>query len=1030
MSETPPPTVKRTGVRRTVIGAGAGVAVAAAAVIGGSVYVARERIAVHLAQQWLGEHGAAGSAVEVQGLSLSGFDAKVRIGDPKDPDLTVERMTVDYAVSGPWTGEAFNVHTRAVRLLRPRLKARLTGGVLSFGALDGVIKAIAQLPPTKDPLPDVTLEDADARLVTDGGTVRLRGAGSLRAGVLTTLQGQLEPFHLAVNGAKIDSVGGAVSLERYGGRLKSRVDLGPSAYLSSGIAASAAATKVSADLPYPGGARSWSGPAQMTWQARDAGGHVGALTIRGGALTADFEGAMDAGATRQTLNGVVRASGQIGAAQQPGLAARATALQATLSHLSLVHDARGLDARATAQATLTAAAVDTAAAKFTGVSTTLQSRELRLTTVGAALALAGVIDGAARGRGHATGPVGDGPYAGAIRAGLRDFAASAPHFRVDIGQSGVDAELISPLTLVSASGARVVVSGQGRAAAGLFGGSAHLASSGGGLPALTVDVQNAAVAHGAVTANVAARGTVDAAPAKGVHFTLAGRLRQAGRNTQFDLAGCAPITVDRLALDPNPVTAVSARLCPAAGPLIATSGSVWRARGRFQAVQGDLVGVSAAARNGDGRFEAAGTAAGLATATLVLDHATVSDTANPLRFAPLDGGGKLVLAHGVADGAFTLRTPKGQALADIALHHDLKTGVGRADIVAGHLVFAPGVLQPVDLTPLALAAKNADGAIKFTGWFAWAPKVDLTSGGEAVATNFRFRSLLGPVTGFNADIRFVSLAPLVTAPNQTLSVNQIQAVLPVSALAANFGLGAERLTLNTATGAMARGHIRLEPMQMEFGPNATFKGAVVFDHVALGDILSATNLSDTIKTDAVVDGRIPFEVGPSGVKVLQGHLAAVGPGRISLSRQALSGVASNAPAAARVTKGDATAGQVNFAQDLAYQAMENLAFDTMDASVNSIAGDRLGMIFHIKGRHDPPTRQKATIALSDVVSGHALDKPFNLPSDTKIDLTLDTSLNFGDLVRALGQAWRDSLNAGRAKRSPPVQGSNPKTTTP
>jgi hypothetical protein len=165
------------------------------------------------------------------------------------------------------------------------------------------------------------------------------------------------------------------------------------------------------------------------------------------------------------------------------------------------------------------------------------------------------------------------------------------------------------------------------------------------------------------------------------------------------------------------------------------------------------------------------------------------------------------------------------------------------------------------------------------------------------------------------------------------------------------------------------------------------------------------------------------------VTIQQGHLTAVGPGRISLSRQALNGVTSNAPATAAVGAGPAASGQVNFAQDLAYQAMENLAFDQMDASVNSLAHDRLGMVFHIKGRHDPPTRQKASIAVRDLIGGHALDKPFNLPSDTKIDLTLDTSLNFGDLVKALGQAWRDSLNGDAARRSQSVQGATAKDTS-
>ena len=75
--------------------------------------------------------------------------------------------------------------------------------------------------------------------------------------------------------------------------------------------------------------------------------------------------------------------------------------------------------------------------------------------------------------------------------------------------------------------------------------------------------------------------------------------------------------------------------------------------------------------------------------------------------------------------------------------------------------------------------------------------------------------------------------------------------------------------------------------------------------------------------------------------------------------------------------------------------MENLAFEQLDASIDTQPGDRLGILFHIKGRHDPPQRARATIAVADVLRGQPLAKPINLPSDTKIDLTLDTSLNFG-----------------------------------
>ena len=39
-----------------------------------------------------------------------------------------------------------------------------------------------------------------------------------------------------------------------------------------------------------------------------------------------------------------------------------------------------------------------------------------------------------------------------------------------------------------------------------------------------------------------------------------------------------------------------------------------------------------------------------------------------------------------------------------------------------------------------------------------------------------------------ADIHFTSLAPLATAPDQTLTVGEIQALTPVSAITATFDL--------------------------------------------------------------------------------------------------------------------------------------------------------------------------------------------------------------------------------------------------
>ncbi len=102
--------------------------------------------------------------------------------------------------------------------------------------------------------------------------------------------------------------------------------------------------------------------------------------------------------------------------------------------------------------------------------------------------------------------------------------------------------------------------------------------------------------------------------------------------------------------------------------------------------------------------------------------------------------------------------------------------------------------------------------------------------------------------------------------------------------------------------------------------------------------------------------------------------------------------------------------------------MEDLAFDKLDASLNSTPGDRLGILFHINGSHDPAKAQQARLPVSALMSGRAFQQPIPLPSGTKINLTLDTSLNFGELVRSLGEAWREALSGDQAEPSAAVQG--------
>ena len=78
--------------------------------------------------------------------------------------------------------------------------------------------------------------------------------------------------------------------------------------------------------------------------------------------------------------------------------------------------------------------------------------------------------------------------------------------------------------------------------------------------------------------------------------------------------------------------------------------------------------------------------------------------------------------------------------------------------------------------------------------------------------------------------------------------------------------------------------------------------------------------------------------------------------------------------------------------------MENLAFSTLSAKVDSRPDGRLAVLFHIIGKHDPPQRQEIRLGLMELIQRKFLNRKLPLPSDTGVDLTLDTTLNLDDLL--------------------------------
>ncbi|MDN8848795.1 hypothetical protein Q0M30_18350, partial [Staphylococcus aureus] len=70
--------------------------------------------------------------------------------------------------------------------------------------------------------------------------------------------------------------------------------------------------------------------------------------------------------------------------------------------------------------------------------------------------------------------------------------------------------------------------------------------------------------------------------------------------------------------------------------------------------------------------------------------------------------------------------------------------------------------------------------------------------------------------------------------------------------------------------------------------------------------------------------------------------------------------------------------------DFAYQAMENLAFDTLELTLASREDGRLGLLFHIVGRHDPPQKQQIRLSILDLIQQKFLGRKLPLPSGTGV----------------------------------------------
>lgn len=1029
---SPPPRGMR---RRAAAARVAGVVLAVLLVLAVAAWLGRRALAREAVVFWLERRGIE-AEVRVDRLELNGMVGAVTLGDPDAPQVTAPHVEIDWTVGAPWRAGGLGPTPTRIRLVGPVVRARWTGRRLSFGQLDPLIDEFARRPARTDQVgPVILMEKATVRLDSDWGRTTLLGDARVTDGELASLDAVLPAADYRNGAHAVDDLEGRVTLDTVQGRTRFDIALGAANVDLPGFSGSDLKTSARGVVAYPDvGRRSADGPVSVDltlsmnrafalgWIARnlnadlsfvgEAAGAGGGLTLTGlttlDLRSAALDGPMEAtGARVEAAGARTRLAFDDGAPlwrlEGPTTVA-STTLQAdgvrtrglSLASTNLTLGGRGRAVEASGPVLLRAAAFETGELTLTGVASRgaldlVVDGPMRLGFGGALTASGGrwpILGAPARD---------DVPELATLKRALSDFSLGAPTLSLAVGPNGTTLNLPRGLTIrprsggtavVTRAGGPVMVAAPGAAPRGAF----DLALQGGGLPDARVRVSGWRMTGGGFQADLSGRAALDFGIGRGVTLDAAGRLATTPAGLTFTATRCTPLSIERLELGENDVVDLSGGLCPAGRPLVTVADGGWRVDGRLTDVSARVPFLALSFAEAAGPLTVRGSPAGLGL-TVGVDRARVMDATDPVRFHPLDAAGRAALAGDRWSGAFDLSdgvVPVGR----LTLVHDGPSGVGGVEIVSEDLTFAPGGLQPADLTPLGanLVRAPVTGRVRFDGRVDWTADPDGgTSGGVLTLDDLDFDSPAGPVEGLSGRIALTSLAPLETAPDQIVTVEKVAALTDATGLTLAFDLDKAALNLDAASVAAAGGTVTVEPTALPLAPDQPWSGVLLLERVQIGDLISPTGLADKVMIDAVVSGRVPFTWTPGeGATVQGGSLYSVQPGRLSIQREALSGLDAD---------GGGGAVPPGTVEQLAYQAMENLAFDELTAAMDSTDGGRLALRFHILGRHDPPVRQELRLGWLELIRRDFLNRTdLPLPSDTGIDLTLDVDLNVNQLI--------------------------------
>jgi hypothetical protein len=472
---------------------------------------------------------------------------------------------------------------------------------------------------------------------------------------------------------------------------------------------------------------------------------------------------------------------------------------------------------------------------------------------GKAWRLAADIKGKASGQPRLKLPaLGDARWDASLRRNLPALDANfAAHLERKDGRFSL--RLLAPFAVQGGAGARLRLDRLDIAASDdETSGAAALSLSGGGLPRVSLSLPDWRMKDGAVAGHAAAAAQFDYAMLRGAKLDARGAFAWQNGTLHFTPAPCAGFTL--AAFHPGAsdlARRVRADLCGA----LSIKGARWTLAGALRNGAADLPLPQAAIAQASAKLAFAGTG-GLFSGSLSEIFGTLEDRALPIRFEPLTGKGEVALAGRVWRGRLQMEKT-GHGLGAVTFTHRLADASGEAHIDAPHLSFAPGALQPADLSPLLAMLRQAKGEAQFIGDLHWTPaKID--SEGKLTTANFDFLSPLGAAHGVKAAIAFSSLLPPRMPPGQAITISRIDWTLPFSAIDFRLGYDGALVKLDKLDLDAAEGHVSLSPLAIDLAHPQNIQGAATLRAISLNSLIAASNLQGKIQLEGKISGLIPF----------------------------------------------------------------------------------------------------------------------------------------------------------------------------